>query len=122
MMSGNLGICRSVRSMWICACWRLERYRLRTGEYPKDLRELTPSILSKLPPDRFDGQALVTKLDGEPQPRAWRSLLPKLPMDPWGHEYRYVRPGIHNPGSYDLFSSGPDGIAGNQDDEGQNWK
>ncbi|HUB86663.1 MAG TPA: type II secretion system protein GspG [Verrucomicrobiae bacterium] len=43
---------------------------------------------------------------------------PKLPVDPWGHEYFYACPGKHNTNSYDLFSAGPDGKPGTDDDIG----
>jgi general secretion pathway protein G len=39
-----------------------------------------------------------------------------IPKDRWGHEFIYECPGKHNPESYDLFSMGPDGIAGTPDD------
>jgi len=42
--------------------------------------------------------------------------LEKLPMDPWGSVYNYQFPGKRNPAGYDLYSSGPDGKAGNDDD------
>jgi general secretion pathway protein G len=32
-----------------------------------------------------------------------------IPMDPWGHPFIYVCPGRHNPQSYDLSATGPDG-------------
>jgi general secretion pathway protein G len=40
-----------------------------------------------------------------------------VPTDPWRNPYHYHYPGIHNPNGYDVWSSGPDGIA---DDIG-NW-
>ena len=39
-----------------------------------------------------------------------------LNRDPWGNAYEYVRPGVHHKHSYDLFSRGPDGIQGTDDD------
>lgn len=44
----------------------------------------------------------------------------KLPLDPWKQPYIYRYPGTHNKDGYDLFSSGPDKIAGTADDIG-NW-
>jgi general secretion pathway protein G len=41
-------------------------------------------------------------------------LAKALPADPWGKPYLYRSPGAH--GDYDLFSSGADGIEGNDDD------
>jgi general secretion pathway protein G len=44
----------------------------------------------------------------------------ELPTDPWNHPYIYECPGKHNPTSYDLSSSGPDGRPGTEDDIA-NW-
>jgi general secretion pathway protein G len=43
-------------------------------------------------------------------------LKKNVPDDPWGRAYVYRCPGIRNPGSYDLWSNGPDGIEGTEDD------
>ena len=43
-----------------------------------------------------------------------------LPMDPWGKPYVYRSPGTHN-NEFDLFSFGPDGVEGGDDDL-TNWK
>ena len=40
--------------------------------------------------------------------------------DPWGHEYIYRCPGIHNTNLYDLISMSPDGRSNTDDDIG-NW-
>ena len=45
---------------------------------------------------------------------------PVLPVDPWGRKYIYEFPGKHGTNGYDLFSAGPDGKAGTEDDIG-NW-
>jgi len=47
--------------------------------------------------------------------------LDKLPTDPWSSPYIYEYPGKHNQSSYDLYSVGPDGKAGTEDDIG-NWQ
>ena len=39
-----------------------------------------------------------------------------IPKDPWGNDYIYECPGRHNPSFYDLYSAGPDGRTGNEDD------
>jgi general secretion pathway protein G len=41
--------------------------------------------------------------------------------DQWGHEFRYTCPGEHNTKSYDLYSAGPDGQEGTEDDI-MNWE
>ncbi len=38
------------------------------------------------------------------------------PKDPWGNPYRYVYPSRRNEGGYDLYSIGPDGQEGTDDD------
>ena len=43
-----------------------------------------------------------------------------VPKDPWGHEYVYVIPGRENTNGYDLYSYGPNGLEGDDDDIG-NW-
>jgi general secretion pathway protein G len=47
---------------------------------------------------------------------AWKGpyLEKELPKDPWQKPYVYRYPGTH--GDFDLFSVGPDGIEGTEDD------
>ncbi len=47
-------------------------------------------------------------------------LKKAVPMDPWGKPYVYRYPGTHN-NEFDLFSFGPDGVEGGDDDLA-NWK
>ena len=56
----NVVVCREVQTkvdLCLTAC-ALERFHLRHGHYPQDLRELIPVTLAALPRDRFDGQPL----------------------------------------------------------------
>ena len=47
----------------------------------------------------------------------WRGpYLEKIPLDPWGNPYVYECPGKHNPATFDIMSSGPDGRVGGGDD------
>ena len=41
-------------------------------------------------------------------------------IDYWDREFRYTMPGVHNAGSYDLWSLGADGESGTADDI-KNW-
>lgn len=41
-------------------------------------------------------------------------------LDPWGNPYQYRYPGIHNRNGYDIWSMGPGGQSGDDDDIG-NW-
>ena len=78
----------------------LDLYRLSTNKYPSSAEGL---------------HALVSPKDGV------RPFLPQVPKDPWGNDYVYTFPGVHNPGGFDLMSYGPDGVAGGGDDVG-NWE
>lgn len=49
---------------------------------------------------------------------------PTIPLDPWGREYVYRYPGTHNTNSFDLYSTGADGISkssGDDPDDINNW-
>lgn len=50
---------------------------------------------------------------------AKRSYVREITKDPWGNPYNYVKPGQRHPESYDVFSSGPDGTKGTDDDVAQ---
>lgn len=51
---------------------------------------------------------------------SWKGpYLKKDPKDPWGKPYFYKNPGTHS-NDYDLYSAGPNGIEGDEDDVG-NW-
>lgn len=53
-------------------------------------------------------EALVEKPSGLPEAKNWKAggYLQRLPHDPWGNPYSYLRPGQH--GEFDLYSPGPD--------------
>lgn len=72
----------------------LKLYRLDNGRYPSSEQGL---------------QALVVKPTTEPLPQNWKTngYLDKLPKDPWGHDYKYLQPGVH--GEIDVFTQGADG-------------
>jgi len=65
-------------------------------------------------------EALVTQTDIEPEPRRFPEggYVQRLPNDPWGNEYQLLNPGEN--GKMDVFSMGPDGEPGTEDDIG-NW-
>lgn len=51
----------------------------------------------------------------------WKGpYLKKMPKDPWGKDYKYKCPGTHN-NDYDLYSLGPNGMEGDDDDI-TNWQ
>ncbi|RUO18267.1 type II secretion system major pseudopilin GspG [Aliidiomarina haloalkalitolerans] len=83
----------------------LEMYYLDNGFYPTTQQGL---------------EALVTAPTIDPRPRNYPNggYIRRLPPDPWGNEYRLLNPGQYN--RFDIFSMGPDGQPGTQDDIG-NW-
>jgi len=84
----------------------LDMYELDNGTYPSTEQGLI---------------ALMRKPNMAPVPTNWKGpYLRKPPKDPWGNDYVYISPGMHNKDDYDLFSYGPDGIE-SQDDI-VNWE
>ena len=83
----------------------LTMYRSQNYDYPTTEQSL---------------EALVTETDIEPLPRRFQEggYLQRLPKDPWGNDYQLLNPGEN--GTFDVFSMGPDGEAGTDDDIG-NW-
>ncbi len=83
----------------------LDMYRLRNSFYPTSEQGL---------------QALVTAATSQPVPRSFPAdgFIRRLPKDPWGQDYILVSPG--QMGKIDVFSKGPDRVAGTDDDIG-NW-
>jgi len=65
--------------------------------------------------------ALLTEPGSSPAPPNWNGpYVKKLRKDPWGNEYIYVSPGKHST-DYDLYSYGPNGVEGGDDDI-TNWE
>lgn len=66
-------------------------------------------------------EALVARPTTDPQPKRWTQMV-KVEgiLDPWGHKVQYRNPGRRNPAGVDVFSLGPDGQEGTDDDIG-NW-
>jgi len=66
-------------------------------------------------------KALFSKPTSAPVPKKWKGpYLESIPLDPWNNEYKYAQPGKHFPSGCDIWSVGPDGQDGTDDDIG-NW-
>lgn len=66
--------------------------------------------------------ALYAKPSTPPTPRNWTGYLERPPgNDPWDNPYLYKIPGEHHTTGFDIYSKGPDGIDGTEDDI-TNWK
>mgnify|MGYP003625284557 CR=1 FL=1 len=83
----------------------LSMYKLDNYDYPSTEQGL---------------EALTAQTDIEPVPRRFPDggYVKRLPKDPWGNEYLLLNPGEQ--GKMDVFSAGPDGEVGTEDDIG-NW-
>jgi len=64
-------------------------------------------------------EALAVRPNSEPQPPNWNRYMDNVPNDPWGNRYLYLSPGKH--GDVDVFSAGPNGRPGDDDDIGS-WQ
>ena len=83
----------------------LEMYKLKNNTFPTTEQGL---------------DALVTAPTIDPIPRNYQEggFIKRLPNDPWGNPYQLISPG--ELGAIDIFTNGPDGEAGTDDDIG-NW-
>jgi general secretion pathway protein G len=81
----------------------LEMYKLKNNVFPTTEQGL---------------EALVTEPEIDPIPRNYPQggFIKRLPEDPWGNAYQLLSPG--EIGVIDLFSAGPDGEIGTEDDIG----
>lgn len=87
----------------------LDLYELDNGNYPTTEQGLS---------------ALITEPTSAPVPENWNGPYlkkRKIPLDPWGRQYKYLSPGVHNIEDYDLFSLGADGVEAGGDDV-TNWE
>jgi len=79
----------------------LKLYKLDNGHYPTTEQGIA---------------ALVEKPSTEPVPLNWKEKgyleKARVPKDPWGKDYLYLSPGIHD--NYDLISYGADGVPGGE--------
>lgn len=60
-------------------------------------------------------QALVERPTTGPTPANYTAggYIDRLPKDPWGNDYQYLSPGVHD--EVDIFSYGADGAPGGED-------
>ena len=79
----------------------LDAFEVDMGYYPKGKSGLLDLIQQPRDAQNWHGPYLQSD---------------SIPADPWGNAYTYECPGQHNPSSYDLSSTGPDGRAGGDDD------
>jgi general secretion pathway protein G len=81
----------------------IDTYRLDVGQYPTRLEDLVTQPQDETAAEKWNG----------PYIKKAASL-----KDPWGRPLKYLRPGEINVKGYDLWSVGPDGKSGTEDDIG----
>jgi len=94
----------------------LDNFKFEVGRYPtteEGLNALTNS-------DAIQDEELVKKWNGPYIGRESENKKDFTLKDAWNHEFKYVSPGEHNTKSFDLYSAGPDGQEGTEDDI-KNW-
>jgi general secretion pathway protein G len=84
----------------------IKMYRFEIGRYPESLKDLVEKPSNSDDAKKWTGKYLEDV----------RGL-----KDPWDHDYNYNAKGSKNEGAYDLWSIGPDGQDGTEDDI-VNWK
>ena len=82
----------------------LDSYELDNGEFPTTEQGLNALRVKPSDASNWNGPYLKKG----------------IPRDPWGNSYHYISPGVHNI-DYDLYSYGPDGTEGTEDDI-KNWE
>ncbi len=90
----------------------------RTGPIAKSL-DLYRMAIGKYPEGEDGLKKLIEKPEDDEQAKKWKG--PYIDgegslKDPWGYEYRYRFPGERSEDTYDLWSVGPDGEDGTEDD------
>ncbi len=82
----------------------LDAFEVDTGRYPST------------------EEGLAALIEAPSNVKNWHGpyLKRNVPIDPWGSPYQYVYPGSHSKAGYDLYSFGPDGHEGGDDDL-DNW-
>jgi general secretion pathway protein G len=83
----------------------LDAFEIDIGRYPTTAEGLRALV-----------EKPASNSDGWQQPY----LKQNVPLDRWGNEYNYRFPGQYNQDGYDLYSFGPDGRLGGDDDI-TNW-
>jgi general secretion pathway protein G len=104
---------QSQRAKLVATQRQIDAYKTALGVYELD-NGVFPTTEQGL-------QALLTQPPNLPNWKGPYLDPPVLRPDPWGHPYVYRYPGQKITNGYDLFSPGPNGIEGDEDDIG-NWQ
>lgn len=78
----------------------LKSYEIEIGSFPTTQQGLDAMYEAPSGIDDWDGPYMDKRVDD----------------DPWGNPWQYRSPGTHNENDFDLYSFGPDGNEGGDDD------
>jgi general secretion pathway protein G len=79
----------------------VETYKINAGTAPSTSQGL---------------QALVSKPTSTPIPKRYVPVMKEIPLDPWQNPYQYRNPGKKDTSTFEIYSKGPDGQDGTEDD------
>jgi len=101
---------------------RINATKGQIGMFKSALAIYAQDNYDQYPTTQHGLKALVVKPSSPPVPKKWKGpyIDANVPLDPWQNEYRYLWPGKQFPAGFDIWSMGPDGMDGTEDDIG-NW-
>lgn len=85
---------------------QIDIYKFHTKQLPSSLEDLVDKPSDSKVAELWSGPYLDVS---------------KIPIDPWQNDYKFAAPGKKNPDGFDVWSLGPDGQDGTDDDIG-NWE
>ncbi len=114
---GILAIGRSMESA------RKREAAIKIGEFKTPI-EMFRLHVGRLPLVDEGLEALLVCPGTLPIPEKWEGpylSISAIPPDPWGNPYQYVAPGTHSNSEWEVWSLGPNGVDGDEDDIGS-WQ
>ncbi len=93
------------------------------SELEKALERYKLDAMDRYPTTEEGLNALIKAPDDQDLAKKWHGpyLGKAVPKDPWDKDYVYKCPGEHHTDGFDLYSLGPDGQEGTEDDI-KNWE
>ena len=90
--------------------------RTRLGEFAR-LLDLYEGFVGYYPSTE-EGLRALCECPSSVDPETWTKVADwsSPPLDPWKSEFNYQFPGSRGNDSFDLWSNGPDGVSGTEDD------
>lgn len=73
-------------------------------------------LAGRMPTTEQGLDALINRPERDPKPRSWSQQSEHPLVDGWEKPLNYKNPGVRHPNSFDIYSSGPDGLPDTADD------